>query len=81
MNSDYKRIPWFVVMTGIVIIGRTLYRCIYYCNASHSWKHWYIGIPEIASVCFFLGLFIFVVGTGLAKVSVTTKRRPIYQGK
>jgi hypothetical protein len=36
---------------------------------------WFIGVSEIASVMFFLGLFIFVVFT-LAKYPLLPKRNP-----
>ncbi|WP_456437425.1 quinol:cytochrome C oxidoreductase, partial [Psychroserpens sp.] len=45
MNSDYKRIPWFVVMAGIVIL------CGHYIDVFNMimpatvGDRWYIGIP------------------------------------
>lgn len=76
MNSDYKRIPWFVVMTGVVIlIGHyiDIYLLVMPSTVGH---YWYFGIPEIAAILFFLGLFILVVGNGLAKVSLKPKNDP-----
>jgi hypothetical protein len=35
---------------------------------------WFIGVSEIASVMFFLGLFIFVVFTALAKYPLLPKK-------
>jgi len=76
MNSDYKRIPWFVVMAGIVIL------CGHYIDVFNMimpatvGDRWYIGIPEIGSVMLFAGLFIFVVFTALSKHPLLAKGNP-----
>jgi len=76
MNSDYKRMPWFVVITGIVIlVGH--YIDVYLLVMPSTVGHYYgFGIPEIAAILFFLGLFILVVGNGLSKVSLKPKNDP-----
>jgi hypothetical protein len=76
MNSDYKRIPWFVVTTGIMIlIGHyvDIYLLVMPSTVGHNGQ---FGIPEIAAICFFAGLFVFVVGTALAKVPLRVKGDP-----
>lgn len=40
---------------------------------------WFIGVPEIASILFFLGLFIFVVFTALTKSPLLAKRNPFIE--
>ena len=76
MNSDYKRIPWFVIMAGIVIL------CGHYVDVFNMimpatvGDQWYIGIPEISSLLFFGGLFIFIVFTALTKAPLEPKRNP-----
>ena len=40
---------------------------------------WFIGIPEISSILFFLGLFIFVVFNALTKAPLTPKRNPFIE--
>jgi len=76
MNSDYKRIPWFVVMAGIVIL------CGHYIDVFNMimpatvGDRWYIGIPEISSILLFAGLFIFIVFTALTKAPLLAKRNP-----
>ncbi|WP_431132461.1 quinol:cytochrome C oxidoreductase [Psychroserpens mesophilus] len=76
MNSDYKRIPWFVVMAGIVIL------CGHYIDVFNMimpatvGDRWYIGIPEIGSVMLFAGIFIFVVFTALTKAPLLAKGNP-----
>jgi len=76
MDSDFKRIPWFVVTTGIVIlIGHyiDIYQLVSPATVGDSWS---IGIPEIASIAFFLGLFIFVIFNAMSKVSLHAKGNP-----
>jgi len=76
MDSDFKRIPWFVVATGIVIlIGHyiDIFQLISPATVGDSWT---IGIPEIASFLFFLGLFIFVIFNAMTKVSLHAKGNP-----
>lgn len=76
MNSDYKRIPWFVVMAGIVIL------CGHYIDVFNMimpatvGDRWYIGIPELSSIMLFAGLFMFVVFTALTKAPLLAKGNP-----
>ena len=61
MNSDYKRVNWFVVMAGIVILAGHYVDVFNMVMPGTVGASWFIGLPEIGSVLFFLGLFIFVV--------------------
>ena len=76
MNSDFKRIPWFVIMAGIVIL------CGHYIDVFNMimpatvGDQWAIGIPEISAILLFAGLFIFVVFTALTKQPLEPKRNP-----
>ena len=76
MNSDYKRIPWLVVITGVVVLVGHYIDVFLLVMPSTVGHNWYFGIPEIASLCFFLGLFIFVVGRGLGKTSLKPENDP-----
>lgn len=76
MNSDYKRIPWFVVIAAVfILVGHyiDIFLLVMPSTVGHNWS---FGIPEIAALLFFLGLFIFVVGTGLGKVSLKPENDP-----
>ena len=76
MNSDYKRIPWFVVMGGIVILcGHYLDIFNMIMPATVS-DRWFIGAPEIGAICFFAGLFLFIVFTALSKAPLLAKGNP-----
>ena len=56
MNSDYKRVNWFVVMSGIVIIIGHYVDLFVMVMPATVGTSWYFGIPELSSVVFFLGL-------------------------
>ena len=76
MDSDFKRIPWFVVTTGIIIlIGHyiDIFQLVSPATVGDSWS---IGIPELGSLAFFIGLFIFVIFTAMGKVSLFAKGNP-----
>jgi len=76
MNSDYKRIPWFVVMAGIVILIGHYVDVFNMIMPATVGDRWYIGIPEISSILLFAGLFIFIVFSALTKAPLLAKRNP-----
>jgi len=76
MNSDYKRVPWFVVMAGIVILAGHYIDVFNMIMPATVGDQWSIGIPEICSMLFFAGLFIFIVFTALTKAPLTPTRNP-----
>ena len=73
MNSDYKRIPWFVVMAGIVILFGHYIDIFNMIMPATVGDRWFIGIPEISSILLFAGLFLFVVFTALSKAPLLAK--------
>ena len=76
MNSDYKRVPWFIVTTGIIIlIGHYVDIFVMIMPATVG-DQWFIGIPEISSVLLVLGIFIYVVFTALSKAPLLAKGNP-----
>ena len=76
MNSDYKRIPWFIVMAGIVILCGHYLDVFNWIMPATVGDRWFIGIPEIGSILLFAGLFIFVVFTALTKAPLLAKGNP-----
>ncbi|KAA1245119.1 quinol:cytochrome C oxidoreductase [Aquimarina sp. RZ0] len=76
MNSDYKRLNWFVVMAGIVIL------CGHYIDVFNMvmpatvGTSWFIGISEISAVLLFLGIFLYVVFNALTKAPLLAKGNP-----
>tara|TARA_Y100000815_G_scaffold111935_1_gene100574 strand:+ start:2678 stop:4036 length:1359 start_codon:yes stop_codon:yes gene_type:complete len=76
MNSDYKRIPWFVVMAGIVILCGHYLDIFNMIMPATVGDRWFIGIPEIGSILLFAGIFLFVVFTALGKYPLLAKGNP-----
>ncbi len=76
MNSDYKRIPWFVVMAGIVILFGHYIDIFNMIMPATVGDRWFIGIPEISSILLFAGLFLFIVFTALSKAPLLAKGNP-----
>ena len=76
MNADYKRIPWFVVMAGLVILAGHYIDVFVMIMPATVGDRWFIGIPEISAIMLFAGLFIFVVFTALTKAPLLVKRYP-----
>ena len=77
MNSDYKRINWFVVMTGIVILFGHYLDVFNMVMPATVGENWGFGLPELGGILFFAGLFIYVVFTTLTKEAVNTKTKSI----
>lgn len=79
INTDFKRIAPIVVTAGIVILFGHYIDFFNMIMPATVGDRWFIGISEISSVLFFLGLFIFVVFTALTKVPLTPKRNPFIE--
>lgn len=79
MNSDYKRVNWFVVMTGIVVLVGHYLDVYMMVTPATVGDQWYIGIPEIGAVCFFAGAFIFWVFRALTKAPLQPTRNPFIE--
>lgn len=79
VDSDMKRKTFVVSLVGIIVlIGHYLdfYNMIMPATVGDQWS---IGVGEIASVLFFLGLFIYVVFASLAKAPLLAKRNPFIE--
>jgi len=79
MNSDYKRMNWFVVMAGIVILLGHYVDVFNMIMPGTVGDQWFIGVPEIGSILFFLGLFIYIVFNALTKAPLVAKRNPFIE--
>ena len=76
VNTDFKRISWILVMAGTVILLGHYVDFFNMIMPGTVGDQWFIGVSEISSVFFFLGLFIFVVFTALTKAPLLPKRNP-----
>jgi len=76
MNSDFKRVPWFIVFIGIIILVGHYIDIFQLISPATVGDRWSIGIPELASISFFTGLFIFTVFRAIGKVPLFAKGNP-----
>lgn len=76
MNSDYKRVPWFITMAGVVILIGHYIDIFNMIMPATVGDRWGIGMPEIGAILLFAGLFIFIVFTALTKAPLLAKRNP-----
>lgn len=79
MNSDFKRVNWFVIMAGIVILAGHYIDIFNMIMPSTVGDQWYIGVPEIGAILFFAGFFIFWVFRALSKAPLQPKRNPFIE--
>jgi len=76
MNSDYKRVPWFIVMAGVIILAGHYVDIFNMIMPATVGDRWFIGIPEIGSILFFAGIFMLVVFRSLSKAPLLAKGNP-----
>tara|TARA_Y100000996_G_scaffold242457_1_gene190744 strand:- start:1318 stop:2727 length:1410 start_codon:yes stop_codon:yes gene_type:complete len=76
MNSDYKRVNYFIIIAGIIIILGHYMDVFNMIMPSAVGDQWYIGASEIGGFMFFLGLFIFIVFKELTKAPLLAKGDP-----
>lgn len=76
MNSDFKRVPWFIVMAGVIILFGHYIDIFVMIMPATVGDRWFIGIPEISSILLFAGLFLFVVFTSLTKAPLLVEGYP-----
>ncbi len=79
MNSDYKRVNWFVIMAGIVVLLGHYLDVFNMIMPATVGDQWHIGIPEIGGILFFGGLFVFWVFNTLTKAPLQPKRNPFLE--
>ncbi len=79
MNSDFKRVNWFVVMAGIIILLGHYVDIFNMVMPGTVGKSWSFGFVEIGSLLFFLGLFIYVVFNSLTKRPLEPKNNPLIE--
>ena len=76
MSSDNKRVPWFVMMCGVVVLVGHYIDVFVMIMPATVGDRWFIGIPEIGSILLFGGLFLLVVFTSISKAPLTPTGNP-----
>ena len=79
MNSDYKRVNWFVIMAGIIILFGHYMDVFNMVMPATVGENWHLGIPEIGGILFFGGLFMYWIFNALTKEELMPKRNPFIE--
>jgi hypothetical protein len=79
LNSDFKSRPWLVVIGGIVIILGHYIDIFVMVMPSTVGAQWSFGVPEISSVLFLLGIFIYTVFSSFAKAKPLPQANPFLE--
>lgn len=76
INSDFKSIPWFVVLGGIVILIGHYVDLFVMIMPGTVGAQWGFGIGELSGFLFFLGMFIYATFSAFAKANPVPKGSP-----
>lgn len=79
INTDFKRLTWIIVMAGIIILLGHYVDFFMMIMPATVGDRWFIGVSEIGSLLFFIGLFILVVFTALTRSPLLPKRNPLIE--
>ncbi|WP_428741418.1 quinol:cytochrome C oxidoreductase [Tenacibaculum sp.] len=76
VNSDFKSIPWLVIIGGVVILIGHYVDLFIMVMPGTVGAQWGFGIGEASGLLFFIGLFIYATFTAFAKASSVAKGNP-----
>ncbi|RZJ73955.1 quinol:cytochrome C oxidoreductase [Flavobacterium sp.] len=79
INTDFKRVTWILIGAGSIILVGHYIDFFNMIMPATVGTQWFIGIPEIGSLLFFLGLFLLVVFSALTKAPLLPKRNPFIE--
>lgn len=76
ISSNFKRSNWILVMAGIIILIGHYIDVFNMIMPSAVGDQWFIGVPEIGSIMFFGGIFLYVVFSSLTKAPLEASGDP-----
>ncbi|PKH50262.1 quinol:cytochrome C oxidoreductase [Tenacibaculum sp. Bg11-29] len=76
INSDFKSVPWFVTIGGVVILAGHYLDLFVMIMPGTVGAQYGFGIGEISGILFFLGLFIYATFSAFAKANPLAKGNP-----
>ena len=76
ISSDFKKVSGIIMAAGFFIIIGHYMDVFMLISPATVGDQWSFGISEIATLLFFIGLFIFVVFTSLTKAPLHAKGNP-----
>ena len=77
INSDFKRLNWIIITAGIIILVGHYMDVFNMIMPSAVGDQWSFGVPELGSVMFFAGLFIYIVFDSLTKAPLEATGDPL----
>jgi len=77
MNSDYKRVPIFIIMAGVVILVGHYMDVYMMIMPATVIERYGFGIAEFSSILIFLGLFLLIVFYSLSREELLAKGNPM----
>lgn len=77
INSDFKRLNWIIVTAGIIILIGHYMDVFNMIMPSAVGDQWSFGIPELGSLMFFTGLFVYIVFDSLTKAPLEAAGDPL----
>ena len=77
INSDFKRLNWIIVTAGTIILIGHYMDVFNMIMPSAVGDQWSFGIPELGSVMFFAGLFIYIVFDSLTMAPLEATGDPL----
>ena len=77
INSDFKRLNWIIITAGIIILIGHYMDVFNMIMPSAVGDQWSFGIPELGSLMFFAGLFIYIVFDSLTKAPLEATGDPL----
>ncbi|MCG1034808.1 quinol:cytochrome C oxidoreductase [Polaribacter sargassicola] len=79
LNSDFKSMPWFVIIGGVVILAGHYIDVFVMIMPATVGAQWSFGIAEFSSLLFFLGIFIFATFSAFAKANAIPSGNPFLE--
>ncbi|KAB1155881.1 quinol:cytochrome C oxidoreductase [Tenacibaculum aiptasiae] len=76
INSDFKSVPWFVTLGGVVILAGHYLDLFVMIMPGTVGAQYGFGVGEISAILFFVGLFIFATFNAFAKADPVAKGNP-----
>ena len=76
ISSDFKKVSKIIMAVGFLIIAGHYIDIFMLISPATVGNHWSFGIPEISTLLFFTGMFIYVVFNSLTKAPLHAKGNP-----
>jgi hypothetical protein len=79
MTRNAKRLENYVIVAAILIIIGHWFDFFMMIMPGTVGEHWHLGITEIGTSLFFLGLFLYILFSTLSKTPLVPKNHPMLE--